>query len=187
MNFEEFKAIMCDLENLKYVKVKEFKDHCFVRPITQENDTTTNLISKKIIEIWENSGIIGDYEKSYGEFIFIKTDEFSKCFEEENYEKIAKKIKELDPSFVHGYVNGHGIKKSIKLYNHNSYGTKDSRGNTRHFDSETYRIIEKNLPKGAHFYHESITTDKGREWEEKKMNCSEIKICEDFDKILSRY
>lgn len=187
MDFIKFKAIMCDLEDLKYVKVREYDNHCFVSIIEQDNIETTNLISEKIIEIWENSKIIGGYRKAYGEFVFIETSEFTKCFEEENYEKIAKKIKELDPSFVQGFVNGHGIQKKIKLYSHNKYGNRNSRGNYRSFGKSIFEIIEENLPKDAHFYNKSVTTKKGKEWEEKKMNCAEIKVCEDFDKILSRY
>ena len=187
MNFIEFKAIMCDLRDLKYVKVREYKYHCFVKLIQQDNTETTNLVSNKIIEVWEKSGIIGGYEKRFGEFIFVKTDEFSKCFEEENYEKIAEKIKELDPSFIRGHVDGHGIQKKIRLYRHNEYGNRNSRGDSSSFDESIFKIIEKNLPEDAYFYHKTITTKKGKEWEEKKMNCAEIKVCEDFDRILSRY
>ena len=51
MNFEEFTAIMCDLEELKYVEIREFKDHCFIKIVKQENDKTTDLISEKITNI----------------------------------------------------------------------------------------------------------------------------------------
>lgn len=187
MDFTDFKAIMCDLEDLGYVKTREYKDHCFVQIIEQDNAETTDLISKKIVEIWENSNIIGGYRKAFGEFVFVETSEFTKCFEEENYEKIAEKIQELDPSFIQGFVNGHGTGKKIKLYGHNEYGNRSSRRKSRSFGESIFEIIEENLPKDAHFYHGSIRTKKGKEWEEKKMNCAEIKVCEDFDKILSRF
>ena len=182
MNFEEFKAIMCDLATLEYVRVKAFEDHCFVLITKQENDETRDLISEKIINIWENSNIVGGYRrKDNREFIFVKVDDFIKCFEEENYEKIIEKIQEFDPSFIHGYVIDHGIQKKIKLFCDNEYGFN------RNFENSIYKIIEEELPEDVSLYNDTITTKKARKWEEKKMNCAEIKICEDFDKILSRY
>ena len=182
MNFEEFKAIMCDLEKLNYVKIKEYKDHCFVLIEEQADNETRDFISKKIIDIWENSGIIGGYKiKGNVEFIFVKTDDFIKCFEEENYEKIAKQILELNPSFIAGYTVGAGVNKKISLYCHNEFG------NEYGFENAIYKIIRENLPKDAYMNNTLITTTKGKEWEKKKRNCAEIKICEDFDEILSRY
>lgn len=190
MNFEEFKKIMNELKELGYVKIKEYNDHIYVYVKEQENEENRELIVKKIKDIYTKSeGSIGYKYLGY-EMIFIETKELIKCFYEENYKKIAEKIDEANISYMSGYVTGKGTEKSIKLSAQEYYGIEGIQYRCRNdFEDEIIRIIAEQLPNDMtiNVTHQRIFTKKAKEWEEKRKNCAEIKISEDFDKILSKY
>lgn len=194
MNFQEFKNIMNELKDLGYIKVKEYDDHIFVHVKEQENKEVRDLIVKKIKDIYAKSerSIGFNYNKERYEIIFIETKNLIKCFYEENYEKIAEKIKDEDLSYIEGYVHGKGVSKYIQLWGKNYYGNNTS--GYSHPSSYEHKIINailKCLPddieKTIDIDGQRLFTKKATEWEEKRKNCAEIKISEDFDKILSKY
>lgn len=196
MKFQDFQNIIKELEEKKYLYCDSYNQHIFVELNSQEDKELENIIREKIDNLWSmvegyKGHKIKTEDNTYIGEVFVSTNNIVNIIRnEDSYEKMKEKIKDNDLIYV--MISGKGVDKKLELDPHNTY-FKGSYYRGHHFDACITEAIKQSLPENIHVakgYRLSsvyIQTDKAQEWEQKKINCKEIQINNDFDEILKKY
>lgn len=189
MNFDEFNNIMKDLERKNYVMILSHKDHVFVYVKEQNDDKLRNIIKENIREIWEKVDEQGYYGVFRYEFMFMRTSTITKILQEQdNYDSIINHLIKEDISYLKPLNKGKGVDRYISLDKRNRHGVSVHYGESHDFWSDISTGVRQAIPDNVTLSKCGyLRSEKAKEWEEKRINCQEIKIYEDFEKILNNY